>query len=52
MKSWGWNEHGNCGVGNEDDVRVPTLIDSSSYQALLIGSGAGHSFAIVQNKTG
>ncbi|KAJ9577236.1 hypothetical protein L9F63_006210 [Diploptera punctata] len=48
MISWGWNEHGNCGVGNDDDVRVPTLIGTSmDHPGVLVGSGAGHSFATV-----
>lgn len=48
--SWGWNEHGNCGIGTEEDVRVPSLVTiHSKYKTKLIGTGAGHSFAIVDS---
>jgi alpha-tubulin suppressor-like RCC1 family protein len=45
--SWGWNEHGNCGTGTEEDVRVPTSVGMSINQkAVIAGTGAGHSFAL------
>jgi alpha-tubulin suppressor-like RCC1 family protein len=45
--SWGWNEHGNCGTGTQEDVRVPTSVEMSIMQkALFVGTGAGHSFAL------
>lgn len=46
--SWGWNEHGNCGTGTEEDVRVPTPIGMDIKQkAVITGTGAGHSFALI-----
>jgi alpha-tubulin suppressor-like RCC1 family protein len=45
--SWGWNEHGNCGTGTEEDVRVPTSVGMGIDQKVVIaGTGAGHSFAL------
>lgn len=45
--SWGWNEHGNCGTGTEEDVRVPTAVGINIKQkAVTVGTGAGHSFAL------
>jgi alpha-tubulin suppressor-like RCC1 family protein len=45
--SWGWNEHGNCGTGTEDYVRVPTPVGTDIKQkAMIIGTGAGQSFAL------
>lgn len=45
--SWGWNEHGNCGTGTEEDVRVPTSVGMGINQkAVIAGTGAGHSFAL------
>ncbi|XP_069698384.1 secretion-regulating guanine nucleotide exchange factor-like [Periplaneta americana] len=50
--SWGWNEHGNCGIGTEEDVRVPTLIGlDTKRNAVLVGTGAGHSFAMLSDGT-
>jgi alpha-tubulin suppressor-like RCC1 family protein len=36
---WGWNEHGNLGIGTQNDVLCPVLL-SETYR--MIGSGAGH----------
>lgn len=45
--SWGWNEHGNCGTGTEEDVRVPTPVGIDIKQTTVtVGTGAGHSFAL------
>lgn len=41
---WGWNEHGNCGTGNCEDVIIPTSVDFGQVQ--LMGCGYGHSFVI------
>ena len=43
--SWGWNEHGMCGSGDENNVLKPTRINSLT-NIITIASGAGHSFAI------
>lgn len=48
IMSWGWNEHGNCGVGTQENVLEPTLIQTGlQNKANLIGTGACHSFAIL-----
>ncbi|KAK3907239.1 Secretion-regulating guanine nucleotide exchange factor [Frankliniella fusca] len=48
IMSWGWNEHGNCGVGTQENVLEPTLVQIGQMsKANVIGSGACHSFAIV-----
>ncbi|XP_055469472.1 secretion-regulating guanine nucleotide exchange factor isoform X3 [Psammomys obesus] len=45
--SWGWNEHGMCGDGTEASICTPTPVLSLSG-LLLVGCGAGHSFAVCQ----
>lgn len=45
--SWGWNEHGMCGNGCEDNVPTPTAIClPTSSRVELIGCGAGHSMVV------
>lgn len=44
--SWGWNEHGNCGVGSVENVQIPTKVKLEG-KACLIGTGAGFNFALV-----
>ena len=45
---WGWNEHGMCGTGNEDNVLKPQLIDAlKNEKCTQIACGAVHSFAVV-----
>lgn len=44
--SWGWNEHGNCGNGELENVFVPVRVDIKG-KVSLIGTGAAHSFAQV-----
>ncbi|XP_005108335.2 secretion-regulating guanine nucleotide exchange factor [Aplysia californica] len=47
--SWGWNEHGICGTGNEENVHRPHRISAFiGIQALAIGCGAGHSFCLAR----
>ena len=31
LLGWGWNEHGNMGLGHTEDVLVPTSIPLSSF---------------------
>ncbi|XP_014671281.1 PREDICTED: secretion-regulating guanine nucleotide exchange factor-like [Priapulus caudatus] len=46
--TWGWNEHGMCGSGTEDDVLIPTVIDTFKHDSVhLIGCGTGCCFAAV-----
>ncbi|XP_063800179.1 secretion-regulating guanine nucleotide exchange factor [Pseudophryne corroboree] len=45
--SWGWNEHGMCGTGSEDNVPTPTAVCiPHSNTVKLIGCGAGHSMVL------
>ena len=48
--SWGWNEHGMCGTGTEEDVNKPEPVEHlNKYKALSVACGAGHSFAVVED---
>ncbi|XP_012994204.3 secretion-regulating guanine nucleotide exchange factor isoform X2 [Esox lucius] len=44
LLSWGWNEHGMCGDGSENDVSQPQPV--ADLRPILIGCGAGHSMAL------
>jgi len=45
--SWGWNEHGICGTGDEVNVSLPNPIQSfSKHNITTIGCGMGHSFVV------
>ncbi|XP_032737049.1 secretion-regulating guanine nucleotide exchange factor isoform X8 [Lontra canadensis] len=47
--SWGWNEHGMCGDGSEDNIWAPKPVQAlRSSLGLLVGCGAGHSLALCQ----
>ncbi|XP_047548681.1 secretion-regulating guanine nucleotide exchange factor isoform X7 [Lutra lutra] len=47
--SWGWNEHGMCGDGSEDNIWAPKPVQAlRSSLGLLLGCGAGHSLALCQ----
>lgn len=46
--SWGWNEHGNCGTGTQENMLKPSLVTIQSMKrATLIGTGACHCFAVL-----
>lgn len=45
--AWGWNEHGNCGLGHTTDIKVPTKVFDGCVIKCFAGSG--HSFALVQS---
>jgi len=48
--SWGWNEHGNCGNGKTENVLRPEFLSiPSNSVAVLVGAGAGHSFAVIKD---
>lgn len=47
---WGWNEHGNCGNGKTENVLQPEFVPiPSNSVAVLVGAGAGHSFAVIKD---
>lgn len=49
---WGWNEHGNCGTGDIVDVPVPRPVSiPQNSSGVLIGTGAGHSFAVIKKSS-
>nr|CAD7448634.1 unnamed protein product [Timema bartmani] len=48
VMSWGWNEHGNCGTGSLENITTPAVLDSLR-KTILIGAGAGHSFAVIES---
>ncbi|CAC5424260.1 SERGEF [Mytilus coruscus] len=48
LLTWGWNEHGLCGNGNEDNVMIPSLVDKlDGHMIKTMGCGAGHSFILI-----
>jgi alpha-tubulin suppressor-like RCC1 family protein len=48
--TWGWNEHGLCGNGNEDNILIPHQVAAlTDYVIKMIGCGAGHSFAMIND---
>ena len=54
--TWGWNEHGMCGTGDTTNVTTPHIVMAASERGgntstTLIGAGAGHSIALVQEQT-
>jgi len=47
--SWGWNEHGNLGLGDEHDRHSPHLIKAFAPGSVVdICTGGCHSFALVR----
>lgn len=45
--SWGWNEHGNCGVGITDNVLMPRRVPVDGT-VIMVAAGSGHSFALIK----
>ena len=46
--TFGWNEHGMCGTGDEVDVHIPHIVTTvrdgdGKFEPLMVGAGAGHS---------
>ncbi|XP_058122019.1 secretion-regulating guanine nucleotide exchange factor [Anopheles ziemanni] len=41
---WGWNEHGNCGIGGVENVLVPTLVELPLPVSRIM-CGAGYTLA-------
>lgn len=48
LVSWGWNEHGSCGVGTEDNLFAPTTVKISSQRILKFAAISGHNYALQQ----
>ncbi|KAI8494340.1 hypothetical protein Bbelb_281000 [Branchiostoma belcheri] len=48
---WGWNEHGMCGDGGEEDVLVPRVVETlQGYSPVWISTGAGHTMVGMKRK--
>lgn len=50
--TFGWNEHGMCGTGDEKNIFVPhraTILNNELSVPILVGSGAGHCMAVLRN---
>lgn len=48
VMTWGWNEHGICGTGDEINVYTPGCVSSlKDSDVRVIGCGGGHSFAVI-----
>ncbi|CAL1540890.1 unnamed protein product [Lymnaea stagnalis] len=48
--SWGWNEHGICGTGDEQNVMYPTKVPAFiACSVVAIGCGTGHSFCYAKD---
>ncbi|XP_037958518.1 secretion-regulating guanine nucleotide exchange factor [Teleopsis dalmanni] len=45
--TWGWNEHGNCGNNNTENIDAATLVELGST-CKVAGTGAGFCFAICE----
>ncbi len=52
VAAFGWNEHGMCGTGREENVGTATKVSGLPHNieggGILVGAGAGHSLALVQ----
>lgn len=49
--TWGWNEHGMCATGDENNVVRPTQVKAvSNLLSVDGGAGAGHCFILCQDK--
>jgi len=49
---WGWNEHGNCGVGSDitDNIKIPTKVClKDEVKAVDIFVGSAHCFALLEH---
>ena len=49
--TWGWNEHGMCGTGHEENVLTPWMLSvpvEKQVEAVMVGSGAGHTILVVR----
>ena len=49
--SWGWNEHGICGTGDEINVPLPRPVEQFRGSNIVkIACGAGHSMVLTSNE--
>ena len=49
LYAWGWNEHGNCGLGNTENVLQPIKVDFEGQNVVInCFAGSGHSFALIK----
>lgn len=47
LYAWGWNEHGNCGVGTVDNLATPTRVKFQNDQQICdFFVGSAHCFAV------
>lgn len=46
--AWGWNEHGNCGLGSTSNVLMPRRVPVDG-RVVMVAAGSGHSFALIRN---
>ena len=44
LVTWGWNEHGNCGLGHTDSVPAPAQVNLDNVSRIFAGSA--HCFAL------
>ncbi|CAG8442511.1 17764_t:CDS:1 [Funneliformis caledonium] len=47
--SWGWNEHGNCGVGDNENRWQPIKVKIDNATVKMVGGGCGNSWIWLQN---
>ena len=48
LLTWGWNEHGMCGTGDEQNVVLPRVLQAfDNGQTVGVGCGSGHSMAVI-----
>ncbi|CAI2170616.1 3048_t:CDS:1 [Funneliformis geosporum] len=47
--SWGWNEHGNCGVGDNENRWQPVKVKINNATVNKVGGGCGNSWIWIQN---
>ena len=49
---WGWNEHGNCGLGHQEDVKRVSVIEKpKNALPVMITAGTGHSLLLLSDTT-
>lgn len=44
--AWGWGEHGQVGIGNEEDQHAPVIVSNLKMPVKAIGCGHGCAFAL------